>query len=67
MKKIVSLFLACMALVLATGCTRIETGEVGLRLNASKQIEGAELMEPRRFSGVLQSRGVKIPMKALNG
>jgi hypothetical protein len=27
------------------GCTRIETGEVGLRLNASKQIEGAELME----------------------
>lgn len=37
--------MACMALVFATGCTRIETGEVGLRLNASKQIEGNELME----------------------
>lgn len=45
MKKIFSLFLACMALVLATGCTRIETGEVGLRINASKQIEGNELLE----------------------
>lgn len=30
-------------LVVATGCTRIETGEVGVRVNASKQIEGAEL------------------------
>lgn len=29
---------------LAVGCTRIETGTVGIRINASKQIEGNELM-----------------------
>lgn len=28
----------------AVGCTRIETGEVGVRINASKQIEGSELV-----------------------
>lgn len=38
------LLIAALA-VSAVGCTRIETGEVGLRLNASKQIEGSELME----------------------
>jgi hypothetical protein len=32
-------------LAISAGCTRIETGEVGLRVNASKQIEGSELME----------------------
>ena len=31
--------------LLASACTRIETGEVGLRVNASKQVEGAELLE----------------------
>lgn len=30
-------------LVVAAGCTRIETGEIGVRINASKQIEGSEL------------------------
>lgn len=45
MKKSYSLFLALAAVLFTTACTRIETGEVGLRLNASKQIEGAELME----------------------
>jgi len=30
-------------LIASTACTRIETGEVGVRINASKQIEGAEL------------------------
>jgi hypothetical protein len=41
-KKLIAVSLMALA---AVGCTRIETGEVGLRLNASKQIEGAELME----------------------
>lgn len=31
------------AAVLATGCTRIETGEVGVRVDASKQVQGVEL------------------------
>lgn len=33
------------AILSLAACTRIETGEVGLRVNSSKQIEGAELME----------------------
>lgn len=36
---------ALAAAALISACTRIETGEVGLRLNASKQIEGTELTE----------------------
>lgn len=31
------------AAILSTGCTRIETGTVGLRVNMSKQVEGNEL------------------------
>lgn len=44
MKKLITLFAVAFAFMLG-GCTRIETGEAGLRLNASKQIEGTELME----------------------
>lgn len=36
--------LLCVASVFAlSACTRIETGEIGLRINASKQVEGSEL------------------------
>lgn len=41
MKKLVILALLALSTV---ACTRIETGEVGLRINASKQIEGNELL-----------------------
>lgn len=44
LKKLV-LATAIAAAIASTGCTRIETGEVGLRINASKQIEGTELRE----------------------
>lgn len=44
MKRIFAGLMLAIA-VLATGCTRITTGEVGLRVNASKQVEGAELRE----------------------
>jgi len=33
-----------VALVFAAGCTRIETGEVGVRVNMSKEIQPGELM-----------------------
>lgn len=45
MKKLFAAFAMVAALLMSTGCTRIETGEVGLRVNMSKQIEGAELVE----------------------
>lgn len=39
-------YLAIVAIAISSAaCTRIETGEVGLRINASKQIEGRELTE----------------------
>lgn len=43
MKRIFTLTLALCAVIFATGCTRIETGEVGLRRNFSKVIEPTEL------------------------
>lgn len=42
MKRVLTLSVLATAL-LATGCARIETGTVGLRINMSKQIEGNEL------------------------
>lgn len=33
-----------IAAVLATGCTRITTGEVGVRVDMSRQVQGTELM-----------------------
>ncbi|MCK9369175.1 SPFH domain-containing protein [Candidatus Dojkabacteria bacterium] len=44
MKKMCMLFLMLFALIMSTGCQRIETGEVGVRINASKEIQGQELM-----------------------
>jgi regulator of protease activity HflC (stomatin/prohibitin superfamily) len=38
-----SVILAVAVAIASVGCTRIETGEVGVRVNASKQIEGSEL------------------------
>jgi regulator of protease activity HflC (stomatin/prohibitin superfamily) len=43
MKFIKSVVLAVAVALASVGCTRIETGEVGVRVNASKQIEGSEL------------------------
>lgn len=42
-KRIVMGLVLGATLVVAAGCTRIETGEIGVRINASKQIEGSEL------------------------
>jgi regulator of protease activity HflC (stomatin/prohibitin superfamily) len=54
--------IAIAATLLATGCTRIETGEVGVRLNASKQIEGTELM-PGSFNQTLVGSVLTFPTK----
>jgi SPFH domain / Band 7 family len=44
MKKLIGIF-ALVALMATgmVGCTRIESGEIGVRVNASRQVEGAEL------------------------
>lgn len=44
MRKILSVIAISAAMLFASGCTRIETGEVGLRVNFSKEVEMSEKM-----------------------
>lgn len=53
------------ALIIATGCTRIETGEVGVRMNASKQIEGNELL-PGSWNQTLIGSVLTFPVKDIS-
>lgn len=55
--------LASVALaVLATGCTRIETGEVGLRRGFDKQVKNEELM-PGSFNQTIIGEVITFPVK----
>ena len=51
--------------VLATGCTRIETGEVGVRIGFDKQVKPGEL-EPGSFNQVLIGDVLTFPYKDVN-
>jgi len=53
------------AAVLATGCTRIETGEVGVRVGFDKQVKPGELM-PGSFNQVLIGDVLTFPVKDVN-
>jgi regulator of protease activity HflC (stomatin/prohibitin superfamily) len=61
MKKIISI-ITLLAIGLLTGCTRIETGEVGVRMNASKEIEGKELL-PGSWDQTLIGSVLEFPVK----
>jgi regulator of protease activity HflC (stomatin/prohibitin superfamily) len=51
--------------VLATGCTRIETGEVGVRVGFDKQVQSGELL-PGSFNQVLIGDVLTFPVKDVN-
>lgn len=51
--------------VLAAGCTRIETGEVGVRVGFDKQIKQGELL-PGSFNQVLIGDVLTFPVKDVN-
>jgi regulator of protease activity HflC (stomatin/prohibitin superfamily) len=51
-----------LAAVLATGCTRISTGEVGVRVDMSKQVQGNELM-PGSWNQTLVGGVMTFPTK----
>ena len=53
------------AAVLAAGCTRIETGEVGVRIDFSKQVQSGELL-PGTFNQVLVGDVLTFPIKDVN-
>ena len=64
MKRIATLGLIAAA-VLATGCTRIETGEVGVRVGFDKQVQPGELL-PGSFNQVLIGDVLTFPIKDVN-
>ena len=64
MKRILTLSILAAA-VLASGCTRIETGEVGLRVGFDKQVQPGELM-PGSFNQVMIGDVLTFPIKDVN-
>lgn len=56
---------AIVAASLVTGCTRIETGEVGLRIDMSKQTQGTELM-PGTWNQLLIGEVLTFPTKDIS-
>lgn len=50
------------ASIMATGCTRIETGEVGIRVDMSKQVQSGELM-PGSWNQTLVGDVLTFPTK----
>jgi regulator of protease activity HflC (stomatin/prohibitin superfamily) len=64
MKRIATLSILAAAL-LATGCTRIETGEVGVRVGFDKQVKPGELM-PGSFNQVIIGDVLTFPVKDVN-
>lgn len=62
LKSLATAFLIAVATANFAGCTRIETGEVGVRVNASKQIDGSELM-PGTWNQTLVGSVLTFPVK----
>ena len=65
MKSIFKISAIVAALVLATGCTRIETGEVGVRVGFDKQVQSGELL-PGSFNQTLVGSVLTFPIKDVN-
>lgn len=61
MRKIFAATLISLA-VLASGCTRITTGEVGVRVNASREVQSGELM-PGSWNQTLVGDVLTFPVK----
>jgi regulator of protease activity HflC (stomatin/prohibitin superfamily) len=56
---------AVAAAVLMTGCTRIETGEVGVRVGFDKQVQSGELL-PGSFNQTIIGEVLTFPIKDVN-
>jgi hypothetical protein len=64
MKRIFTLSILAAA-ILATGCSRIETGEVGLRVGFDKQVSTGELL-PGSFNQTLIGNVITFPIKEIS-
>jgi regulator of protease activity HflC (stomatin/prohibitin superfamily) len=65
MNRFVKLSLVAAAVALTTACTRIETGEVGVRVGFDKQIQPGELL-PGSFNQSLIGNILTFPIKDVN-
>lgn len=65
MNRFVTMSLIASAVVLATGCTRIETGEVGVRVGFDKQVQPGELL-PGSFNQSIIGEILTFPIKDVN-
>ncbi len=65
MNRFVKLTLVASAVALTSACTRIETGEVGVRIGFDKQVKSGELM-PGSFNQVLIGDVLTFPVKDVN-
>ena len=65
MMRFVKVGLVMAAVALTSACTRIETGEVGVRVGFDKQVKSGEL-EPGSFNQVLIGDVLTFPYKDVN-
>ena len=64
-QKLSAVAVAVAVAVLATGCTRVQTGDVGVRIGWDKQIQQGELM-PGSFNQILIGDVLMFPVKNVN-
>jgi regulator of protease activity HflC (stomatin/prohibitin superfamily) len=65
MNRFVKLSAIAVAVAMTAACTRIETGEVGVRVGFDKQVQPGELM-PGSFNQVLIGDVLTFPVKDVN-
>jgi len=65
MKRFAKLSLVALAVSMTAACTRIETGEVGVRVGFDKQVKPGELL-PGSFNQVLIGDVLTFPVKDVN-
>jgi regulator of protease activity HflC (stomatin/prohibitin superfamily) len=65
MNRVIKLSIVAAAVALTSACTRIETGEVGVRVGFDKQVQPGELM-PGSFNQVLIGDVLTFPVKDVN-
>ena len=65
MKRVVKLALVAAVVAATSACTRIETGEVGVRVGFDKQVKPGELL-PGSFNQVMIGDVLTFPVKDVN-
>lgn len=65
MKNVLKISAIVAALSVITGCTRVETGEIGLRVGFDKQVKNEELL-PGSFNQTLIGSVLTFPVKEIS-